>query len=192
MIEYPTVVPIAVVTAIILFFSREVLEATRRRSANSRKLQAIRKFIAAECERNNFSIERLQVQIGEVDQAIEYGAKVEIERRMRGIPILVIRYDDNGFGSSPIRQIHTANLEKYLFEVATLDASLFRHMEEALVRLTEVSHVRDSLVEYVEEDQNHLTGFSRYALEEIDEALDPLRSLYFNCTNEPLDKVRVR
>jgi hypothetical protein len=83
-------------------------------------------------------------------------------------------------------------IEKYLFEAASLDAGLFAQMEETLEAIIDAAHVRNSLIEYVDEDPEHLEGFPQFAKRELDEALDHNRDLYFRCTCEPLAQGRVR
>ena len=120
MIEHRNVIPVAVVAAVIIFLAKEVLEAIRRWRSNNRKLHAIRKFLAAECERNNFSINRLLSQLTEIGKALAANQLVEIKNRQATIPRLVIHTID-GEGSSPVPQIHKESLNKYLFAVASLE-----------------------------------------------------------------------
>lgn len=192
MIEHPNVIPIAVVVAICLFMAKEVLEFFRRSKLNGRKMLAIKRFLAVECERNSFAIEKLIDHVREVDEARENGWTITIEPQQNGLPRLGIADENKNFGSGLIRPIRNDALQKYLFEMAALDGALFGIMENTLDALIEANHVRDSLIEYVSNDRQHLGGFKDYAVEELDEALDAIRDLYFKCTNEPLAKGRVR
>ncbi len=63
--------PATVIVAIILFFVKELLEVNRRRKANARKRLAIRRLVADEIERNNWTIKRLREGISELEQATE-------------------------------------------------------------------------------------------------------------------------
>jgi hypothetical protein len=192
MIEHPNVIPIAVVVAIFIFLAKEALEFSRRARVNSRKMHAIRRFLASECERNGFAIEQIIEQARAVDEAQESGWPIVIEERGNGPTRLTIRYEGVGFSSSVVRQIHTEAAQKHLFDVASLDETLFGIIEKTLDTLVEAKHVRDSLVSYIQDDPNHLCGFAAYANDELDEALDAVRELYFQCTNEPLARGRVR
>ncbi len=192
MIEHPNVIPIAVIVAIGIFLLKELLEYIRRERLNGRKLKAIRRFLAAECERNSFAIQKLNENVREVDEAHTHGWKVFVDQLRNGLPRLTIEDDEGHHGSSIIRPIHIEALQKYFFEVASLNPALFEVMEGTLDMLIEAKHVRESLLEYVTDDPQHLVGFAEYASEELDDALEAIRALYFKCTNEPLAAWRVR
>jgi hypothetical protein len=192
MIEYPNVVPIAVAVAIVLFLAKETLELIRRLKTDGRKLHAIRRLLARECERNNWAISRLLDQLTAVDDALKSNENIEIVHDSIGNVRLHAEYVGRAFAESPIRVIHTQYLERFLFDAAALDTRLFAAIEGALDTLPEAIHVRDSLIYYVSEDQQHLEGFTDYARDELDLAMDAIRHLYFVCTCEPLAKTRVR
>lgn len=191
MIEYPALVPFAVAAAVVLFLAKELIEAARRWKANGRKLHAIRRFLAAECERNSFAIERMLSQTSDIQEALDDGRKVRIEEPRIDQTRLVIEAD-NGFASSPVPIIHTEALKDHLFEAASLDAYLFEVMESALDTLIDAAHVRDGVIGYVVDDPIHLDGFKDFAHGDLNDALDAVRALYFKCTNEPLARGRVR
>ncbi len=191
MIEHPNVIPIAVVVAICIFLAKEVLEFVRRHRLNARKMHAIRRFLAVECERNSFAIQKLIEQIRATDEAHESGWPIALEKE-GSFDRLVINPAGKGHSSAIVRPVHTDAVQKYLFEVASLDGSVFEMMKKTLDTLIEANHVRDSLIQYVANDRQHLGGFAEYAIEELDEALDAVRALYFKCTNEPLAQGRVR
>lgn len=192
MIEHPNVIPVAVVVAICIFLAKEGLELVRRVRLNGRKLHAIKRFLAVECERNSFAIEKIIGQVRAVDEAHEKGWPVEVEKKESGLTRLTVRPAGKGYSSSVIRPIHMDAAQKYLFEIASLDGSMFEMMEGALDALGEAKHVRDSLIEYITTEPVHLGGFKDYAIGELDDALEAIRALYFKCTNEPLAKGRVR
>jgi hypothetical protein len=192
MSQNPNVLPIAAITAIILFLLKELFEFYRRWSANTRKLEAIRRFIAAECQRNDFALHRLLNQVEEIDEALSDGRAMEIERRESGAYRLAISDDSGNESSAPVPLIHIVMAEKYLFEAAALNAGLFEDMENNLNFLIDAEHVRNSLIEYVAEDKMHLPGFAEFAKEELNDAIDSNRELYFRCTCEPLSEWRVR
>jgi hypothetical protein len=192
MIENPDVIPIAVVTAVIIFMAKEVIEAFRRWKLNVRKLDAIRRFVALECERNEFALNTLMWQMVEVDDALSGIGKLTIEKRQSGRHRLVMTRDKDSVGSAPIPTVHTDTIRKYLFEAASLDAGLFHNLENTLEALIDAEHVSHSLVEYVSEDPNHLSGFTQFARPRLTHALESNRELYFKCTCEPLVQGRVR
>lgn len=179
MIEHPNVIPIAVVVAICIFLAKEVLEFVRRHRLNARKMHAIRRFLAVECERNSFAIQKMIEQIRATDEAHESGWPIALEKE-GSFDRLVINPAGKGHSSAIVRPVHTDAVQKYLFEVASLDGAVFEMMEKTLDTLIEAN------------DRQHLGGFAGYAIEELDEALDAVRALYFKCTNDPLAQGRVR
>jgi hypothetical protein len=191
-VEHPDLIPIAVVVAVAIFLAKEFIEAFRRWRSNVRKLHAVRRFIAVECERNEFAIGRLLGQAAEIQEALTGDLEVKIEKRESGHHRLVITADDGMHGSAPVPNIHMEMIEKYLFEAASLDAGLFAQMEATLEALIDAAHVRNGFIEYVDEDPEHLEGFPQFAKRELADALDRNRDLYFRCTCEPLAKGRVR
>jgi hypothetical protein len=192
MIEHPNVLPLTVVAALAIFIAREILEWFRRARSDSRKLHAIRRFLAAECEKNEFAVSRLLEHVHSMNEALINERDFIIVQKQNGIPHLSINWAGDDYSSNPIFKFHTSTLEKYLFDAANLDAELFELMEKLLDSLSEVSHVRESLISYVSEDRKYLDHFEEYATRRLDDAIDPIRNLYFKCTNEPLTKTRIR
>lgn len=194
MLEIPNIIPITVVVATLLFFLRELFDGIRRYKNDSRKIHALRKFAAADCERNQFTISRLQHQINEIEHAIDVGNEIMIDLQQNGNPVLTINRHNEGriISSSPIPFVHTRSMEKFLFDAAIIDAALFDRMEAALDTLNEIVHIRESLIEYITGDRGHLDGFIIYAKEVLDVSIDPVRDLYFHCTGTPLVQGRVR
>ena len=192
MLEKPNVIPLTVVAAVLIFIAREILEAHRRRAANKRKIAAIKNQLASECERTNWSICWLRQAIKDVRSALDGGNPVEIQTTPIGIRRLFFPSAD-GDSSSPVPKALSGALDKYLFEVASLDADLFRRMIEALSGVAELNHILDSLVEYVEEKgQPWLEGWCHNASREVGGSEETLLYLYEACTGQPLIKARLR
>jgi hypothetical protein len=192
LVEHPDLIPIAVVVAVAIFLAKEFIEAFRRWRSNVRKLHAVKGFIAVECERNEFAMGRLLWQATAIQEALTEDLEIKIEKRQSGRHRLVITAEGDMRGSAPVPTIHMEVIEKYLFEIASLDAGLFAQMEETLAAMIDAAHVRNSLIEYVDEDPEHLEGFSEFAKRALDSAIDCNRDLYFRCTCEPLAQGRVR
>lgn len=192
MFESPGAIPITVTAAVLIFLSRELLEGHRRRASNKRKLSAIKNQLAAECERTNWTIRWLRQAITDVRKALKNGRPIEIETTPLGARRLVFPRD-GGDSSSPVPKASTDVLDKYLFEVAGLDALLFGKMVEALAGMAELNHVLNSLIEYVEEEgQRWLESWSDYASQEVGSSEEPILYLYEMCTGQALTKTRLR
>ena len=192
MIENPNVIPLTVAAAVAIFLLRELVDTTRRYRSNARKLHALRALLAAECERNNFAIGRLREQADEIRYALEQELEIILQDARTGRDRLVIMNGRDLHVSSPIPKLHSSTLDQYLFEAASLDRELFRLMEHATVCLAEVAHIREGIITYTTDETEHLESFPDYAIRELDEALEGVRSLYLYCQGEPLTATRVR
>jgi cellobiose phosphorylase len=192
MFESPRFIPLTVVVAVLIFLLRELMEAHRRHNTNRRKLTAIKNQLAAECERNNWAIRWLRTAANDVRAAVSDQAEVKIQITAIGTRRLVFPSED-GDSSSPIPKTYTDILNKYLFEVASLDANLFERMIDAATSLAELDHVLNSLIEHAEDQgQFWLEGWSHYASSEIGDIEEPILYLYECCTGEALIKAIIR
>jgi hypothetical protein len=185
----------AVVVAIAIFLTREILEALRRRAANIRKLRAIRTLLAAEIERNNFTLTTLADIANEADAALKNKGHVSIDREGDGrLRIKVDRSD--GSRSWPVPTVHNAALGQYLLELALLDKILFESALSLSDALAQLEHVRASLVRevmaFTAGRPHNLETFHEYASREIEWAREQLESLYRLCAAKELTTQRVR
>lgn len=192
MIEQPQIIPLAVAVAVLIFIAKELLEGGRRFTANRRKLRAIRAMIARECELNNWTIDWFKRQTSEVRDALEEGCEITIRQTPTGKDRLVIN-SAGGEGSSQIPTPHTSSAEKYLLEVASLDARLFEQLQTMLTSAAELQHLRDQLIELTNEsEQPWLGGWCDHADDELVEISATTRRLYRTCTGKSLEVRRLR
>jgi hypothetical protein len=186
----PALLPSTVIVAIILFVIREILEWNRRRRANNRQIEAFKTLLARECELNRWALERLDralIEMSGQSQA-ELESDYEIERRTSGK--IFFRNDD---GSSwPLPETHSDFMRDNMFAVAALDETLFPLLEAAYDSVIDLTHVRDSLIEYMEEADQHLEAFIDYGRNELADVKAELEKLYLACTGSQLETGRVR
>ncbi|MEM5474407.1 hypothetical protein WNZ14_21980 [Hoeflea sp. AS60] len=187
-------VPVTVIGAIILFIIREVLEFRRRRGADQRKLQAIRHFIARD-------LELCQSAIRSYRGVLEAFKRVEMEPG-RQIRIFVepsgrLHYehwcedeDETPFRSggmfAPVVNTFAA---RFMLDIATLDSELYKQVESTTDELSELKHIKGSLMEQAERPI-HRDGFIEYAAIELNDIEKSIRSLYKICTG--LDEIKPR
>lgn len=84
-----------------------------------------------------------------------------------------------------------------MLDVAILDQSLFACLEAAYDSVITMRHVRDSLITFIERDDDDelkrfFRAFPEYGLRELEEALQSIRKLYKECTGEDLTRSRIR
>lgn len=197
MIERFDLIPLTVVAAGIIFLLKEILEAARRFAASRRKMHALRALLAAECERNRWTINWLRRQAPDIRDALREGLPISVKTTATGVQRLAFDTPGGG-GSSPIPDAHAAVLDKYLFEAASLDVRLFARMEAALACTAELKHLRRGLFENVIDDQKWLEGWTEYAEEEL-ETIENEMQRYTSyvpasrlCTGKPLTTSRLR
>lgn len=193
-------VPITAVVAVTIFLSKEVLEGRRRRQADSRKIDAIKRLLARDCELNAWTIKSL-VQIYQKTQSEineEYGYIYSVVREPSGKHIFKTDYPDGDpSGATPIPPVYRETISKHLLDIATLNEEFLHVAEAAYDALAEVQHVRDYLLGIEPNSPNSLDreidmGLAEYALEELRDAKAPLDALYLFCTGKELTKHRLR
>ncbi len=83
-----------------------------------------------------------------------------------------------------------------MLDVAILDRSLFTLLEAAYDSALEMRHLRESLINFIETDQEHVKKyfetFPEYALSNLPEILTSLDNLYKECTGDDLKFIRLR
>lgn len=184
-----------VLVAISIFIVREVLEAMRRADVNGRRKLAIKTLLAAEIERNNYAVRTLREIISKVDEGLASKEKIEIMRDPNGRSRIKIGIK-LGFISWQVPHVHQEVLAKNIMDLALLDKFMFELALKTLDQLSELDHLRGSLIEQVtlrsEGQLEHLGSFSSYANRVLDDTHEKLERLYSLCTGRTLAAVRVR
>ena len=168
--------PVTVIAAIVLFFVKELLEVNRRRNANARKRLAIRRLIADEIERNNWTIKRLREGISELEQATEVpGSTLSIRTGVLGERYFRREMSGRLASEFPIGTVHSEALE-------VSDAT------------KELDHVLKSMIELVSNEVGSVyrEGFTGYARNEIADCEKILSDFYRNITGRNLEGLRIR
>lgn len=188
--------PITVIAAISLFLIKELVELYRRIMADKRKSSAIKRLLSSEIEKNNWVIKSLRRHLQSVQDGWHESEFVVVSSYPSGYRIQEKR-NDGGGGGAPLFQVSTTVFDIVVFELPVLDGALFKLAENAYESLAEVKHVSNSLVEHINNKDDHpdhdfMTLFCEYALEEVDEAYKHLSILYEKCTGEELKSHKLR
>jgi hypothetical protein len=189
--------PATVVAAIVLFLLKECVEGFRRYKSEGRTKAALRTLLAFECERNHATVKSLGSIVSTVqdwDAKDPYSIKVSLQFFKDGeIVFHRSNHDDGSSGSCVLRPSYREFMSKQLLVVATLDAALYRALQPALDAVNEMEHVRQSLINHIEDpERTHLNGFTHYALDELDDIYRKLSTLYSECTGKQLQSHRIR
>lgn len=189
--------PLTVVTAIVLFVAKEITEAVRRYRGRARKAGAIRTLLIEEMELNNWSMKTLRGILKDIESRPEIDPDVEFFVRIDASGKLHFRHrgSDGSSGGSAIPDIHRKYFDRFLPELAEVDKRLFEKARKGYEKLSELEHVRTSLIANLAEedpDEKHLNGFSSYALCVIDDVEQRMGNLYVYCAGQPFEKARLR
>lgn len=191
-------IPITVVAAVIIFLVKEILELIRRRRADVRRIAGLKTMLAREIELNNWTIKALKMTL----QAVEHGLEEQppdqffINFEKFGRAVFKVVRSNRGPASWPIPEVHGAIISRYMFDAASLDRELFRSLQSTYDAISELQHLRESLISYVMNEDtdfpDFLSGFVEYARKELSKIQSPLSSLYQICTGQELIEHRLR
>lgn len=191
--------PATALVAILIFFVKEYLEGRRRKSADARKVQALKKVLARECQLNFYAIGRLRDTLTEMQESgvTEDATRLPLSKSSAGGYVYMIT-DHTGSGSGgALVGIQRDSLLKYLVEIAALNEDLYSKCEIALDGLSEADHVYQSLVHGPEKHfpstpENYYEGLIDYGLRELKDSIAALQELYLACTGSALLQGKLR
>lgn len=197
--DFSAVLPVTAVIAILIFVIREILEKKRRDASDARKVLALKKVLARECQLNYTAIIRLRDTLTEMQESgvSENASRLSISEHPTGRYSVMVT-DAHGSGSGgALLGIQKDSLLKHLIEIAGLSESLYSKCELALDGLSEAEHVYQMLVHGPNEyfpstPENYYDGVIYYGLGELDDSIASLRELYLVCTGSVLKQGKLR
>ncbi|PTQ14261.1 hypothetical protein CWO33_13655 [Vibrio splendidus] len=186
--------PITVISAILLFVIKEVLELFRKSKAKKRKLSALKSVLKEELELNLWVWKKFEslltnVKVAEVGSTYEYLVSPSGAERFE-----LLSPDGHGQGQSfpkVVIEMHS----KLVIEVAEIDADMYQKLIGSYKALSELQHLRNGIVDFIHESrmgEHYVEGFTGYALEELAPIYDELNALYRYCTGKALTEHRMR
>lgn len=197
--DFTQLLPLTAVVAILLFLTKEGLELRRRRAAEGRKLRALKKVLARDCEINFFAIQSLSRTLTEMrDYGVAEDASIfSITRESAGDYSYTLTTHEGAWGGGVLRSIRRDSLLKHMVEIASFDGALYSKCESALDGLTEADHVYLSTVHgpggnFPSTKENYYDGLIEYGIEELERSTASLKGLYRECTGSELTKGKLR
>jgi hypothetical protein len=192
-----SIIPITAIFAVVIFFTKEILEAVRRYRGEKRKIAAMKILLARECELNLWTIKSIERIVETIREESELGSKFEFITPRSGKTLFRVQRKDTDFKSgSNLPETHAEFMDQYLLDAAMLDKDLYTALQSGYDAIAELEHIRQSLIYFVEpeddQDEWHLFGFVDYALTTLQDVLDRLAVLYKECTGKNLTKFRLR
>lgn len=200
-----TLQTVAIVVAVLVFLTREGLEARRRNKSRQRQIAAIKIGLARACELNNWTVKSLRSQFAAMpsleEETEDDGRPPEfaVSFRRNGRVDLLETKESEVRKISPLLEARLEDLKANFLDVAELEPNLLPVLDEAITALENLNHARDSLVSYLlKEDEfaqdfdEMLPSFVSYGRECIEDTHQALDVLYKRCTGKALTEHRVR
>jgi hypothetical protein len=195
---FSQLLPATAFVAILIFAFKEYLEARRRNAADIRKVLALKKVLARDCQLNYTAIDRLIIVMTDIrDGGIyEDATRISFSTSPSGGHVYMLSGTGSDHGGSLI-SIQRDALLKHLIEIAGLDEDFYSKCEKALDGLSEANHVYNSLVygppsHFPSSQENYYEGLVDYGLEELRKSVDALKELYLACTGKGLERGKLR
>lgn len=193
------ILPITAIVAILIFFGRECLDWRRRVASDGRKVIALKRVLARECELNYSATTNLVEALGYLRNAGVDGDASIIQMHVdpAGGFILAVSADDGGGYATVLKSMQRDFLLKHLVDIAALDEILYSKCAAALDGLAEAEHVYQSLVHgpsvhFPSKPEDYYDGLIDYGLGELEDSNKSLKDLYFVCTGTSLTQGRIR
>lgn len=184
--------PITVVSAIGLFFLKEIVEYFKKRAERGRKITAYKILISEELSKNAWTIRKLKEFMREIDDDVFQGLAY-VKNALGEFQIQVHRqYGEPGSLNLPT--VHTAIFDKAVVDIAAIDSNFFEMARNAYEHLAEVKHIRNSILNFAEDKsiELFLKGLPSYANSRLDEAEASSKILFKWCTGKEMDKPKLR
>ncbi|WP_404938952.1 hypothetical protein P7C00_11205 [Pseudomonas sp. JDS08PS003] len=184
--------PLTVISAVGLFFLKEVMEFFKKRSEKLRKIRAYKILIAEELQKNAWTIKQLKSLMRDIeDDSFE---ALTFSKNSVGEYRVYIRREDGGGGSTVLPVVHTSIFDKAVVEIAAIDSSLFEVAKVAYEHFAEVRHIRDSVITISEDEDRaeFLKSLPFYASEKLDAAEEASKLLFKACAGTEMPKHKLR
>jgi hypothetical protein len=197
--SFRQLLPVTALIAILIFLVKEYLEGRRRKAADARKVQALKKVLARECQLNYSAIGRLRDTLTAMQESgvTKDATRLSISKSPAGGYLYMIKNSTGSGHGGMLVGIQRDSLLKYLVEIAGLDESFYSKCEIALDGLSEADHVFQSLVHGPEKHfpstpENYYEGLADYGLGELNDSIAALQDLYLVCTGSVLRQGKLR
>ncbi|PHS60722.1 hypothetical protein [Alloalcanivorax xenomutans] len=191
-----SLLPTDALVAIALFLTKEVVESVRRFFGHRRTVSAYKRLLAEEAKKNNWVARSLRKSLEELKSDWD-NSIVSISLTASGKQRIVIRSKSSRRESSSVLPKVSRNVfMEILSDIAIADRKLFSASTKAYEGVSELEHVRDSIVEYCSglesESERFREVFLEYAFRKVHEAYESLNELHKHCTGHELEEFKLR
>ncbi|EKM26100.1 hypothetical protein VCHENC03_5374 [Vibrio sp. HENC-03] len=186
--------PITVVSAIVLFVLKELLESHKKSKAKKRKLSALKSVLKEELELNLWVWKQFEALLTNVQNAGEGGKYTHLVSPSGTERFELVTAEGHGMGQA-FPKVVTEMHSKLVIDVAEMDADMYQKLITSFKALSELQHLRNGIVDFIHDSRmgdHYVEGFTEYALEELAPIYDHLDVLYQYCTGKKLKEHRMR
>ena len=182
-------ITITVVSAIVLFVIKEILDFIKIRRSDGRKRVAIRTLITKECEVNYDITRAIEDILRHIKTWISSNdINVKVEKLVDGRSNIVIKMENRYF-SYVMSKSHKDILEKNLLDIAVLDKILFEKSAKAYENLGYLDSIISDMCDIPTYGKENVRVFILETHEQLAEIQDVISDLYRECTGKELKEV---
>jgi len=186
-----SIIPITVVAAVCLFFVKEFVEFFKKRNEKNNKILAYKRLLAEEFKVNLSALKFMHIICGLAqDEDVE---SLQYRKSASGTE----RLDVTVYGKTAQQffwRINTSVFDKVMSDLAALDGKLFNEVAGVYEKLSEVKHVRESLIDFAEftMPKHLIRGLGRYGEDKIAVAEEALREVFPLLSGSKLVEAKLR
>jgi len=196
--------PLTVISAIILFVIKEVLELIKNYKSKKRQIKAIKIIIANELELSNYALKQLYSTLSTIKDLLSNFKDsyvfnvITTYDNLERFQYKMFKDTDDIYNSSFLPRFNIQKIEDLILTIAILDNNLLEEVQETLGELKIANHIRSTLIDAIINEESFIDNddlkehFYNYALDEKDDIEKSIKNLYFICTNNELTTFRVR
>lgn len=196
-----SLIPTSVIVAVLIFITREWLEFHRKKRAKRNEISALKIILARECELNWYLSKQIN-EICSVFEPYERGEddcpyELQIVFNPSGKKEYEIIGGEHGMSGGALPDPYVTTFDKYRYDVVKMDVEFYGKLEAAFDAAIKLKHLHDWLLDIGHTAQrmktdNMMIGFSGYALSEIIDINECIKSLHKFCTGKEKITSRLR
>jgi len=190
--------PLTVISAVSLFIIKEIIEITKKYTAKTRQIKAIKIIIANELELNSQALRQLYSTLNTVKELLSEFDKAKFNIITTYDQLERFRYKmfpdtDNFYSGWSLPKFNIKRTEDLILTIAILDSTLLTKVQETLEEIKTANQIRSNLIDAVINEDSFLDdddlkeGFYTYAIDVKEDIEKSMNKLYWICTNRELE-----
>jgi len=153
--------PLTVISAVILFIIKEIIEITKKYTAKTRQIKAIKIIIANELELNSQALRQLYSTLNTVKELLSEFDKAKFNIITTYDQLERFRYKmfpdtDNFYSGWSLPKFNIKRTEDLILTIAILDSTLLTEVQKTLEEIKIANHIRSNLIDAVINEDSFL------------------------------------